>query len=247
MSDKERGKGKVQDHPNIFLQAVSQQRLGWILERLEIMQAIASRSTGNVQLKGPDDEEITVDAWPASTRRFLGKYRSRFAHGHPQVQPDGGFRVLGPEKHKGLPYLWSYTAEEFHELFDKISEAIYGKLTLRLDATVTCETCGATARATQLLGCRHVDYGVKTPPNDGTIILIHPLSRGKVTGDICVEEGPRGPHTVVHMGGDKQPRSWIRLFISDLNKGKKHPLKWPCGNTASYDGYCRRCRPEEGY
>ena len=225
--------------------AIARSRLGWLMEHMEPMQAIASSKTGKLELAGPDGQTFTIEAWPEEARRFLGRYRNRFAHGHTRVEEDGTVVVYREEG--GSRRRWTYPPKEFGDLVERIAEVIYGRLDIRIDASVTCNTCGASVGSNDTLSCGHADYSGR-PPADGTVTLYEPPGTTLQIGVLMGGKG-RGGHTVAYLPGVHQPKWWLLTFLESTAKRDaavkaSPPSKCPCGNQASpVDGYCRRCRP----
>jgi len=220
-------------------------RLGWLMEHMEPMQAIARSKTGRIELSGPDGKTFAVEAWPKHAREFLGQYRNRFAHGHTRVEQDGTVVVYRTEGQHRRRY--TYPEREFGDLVDRVADAIYGRLDIRIDASVRCNTCGDCVCSNDTLTCGHVDYSDR-PPNDGTVVLYEPPG-ATLTSVLMIGARGRGNHTIAYIPGMKQPQWWLMTFLEstaklDSTAMQRQPKRCPCGNQASpLDGYCRNCRP----
>lgn len=231
---------------NLTNPAIARSRLGWLMEHMEPMQAIANSKTGRVELRGPDGQPIAVEAWPRDVREFLRRYRNRFAHGHIRVKRDGTVIVHVDEG--GHHRRWTYTPQKFGQLLERVAEAIYGRLGIRIDASVTCNTCGACVGSNDTLTCGHADYSAR-PPRDGTVTLYEPPGATLRIEVLPMGDKGRGDHTVAELPGVHQPSRWLMTFLDSMAEDdsavmRRSPTKCPCGNQASpADGYCRKCRP----
>ncbi len=226
--------------------AMTRMRLGWLLEHLEPMQAISRSKTGQFPLTTLDGD-VLINAWPRDVRAFLGEQRGRFTHGHTRVADDGTVTTFDGDASRRVK--WLYSSAEFGVLVDRISTAIYGRLNFRIDATMTCDTCGATAHLYEPLPCGHVDYS-SCPPRDGTVTL-YDLPGGTSKTVIMVGDGGVGAHTVAFIPGAKLPSWWLLMFVDGMVKHDAAIMARPaakcrCGNTASpADGCCKHCRPSD--
>ena len=160
-----------------------------------------------------------------------------------EVEEDGTTTLY--KKEGGYPRLWKYTLEELLEIRDRVSDAIGRRLNIRFDAVMTCDTCGAVSRADLQLKCGHVKYPEDFPPPVGTIQKVAggTLRMRLLFGDSSDTEDS---YMLFDVPWENQPPVWMtswlestRLIDDEVN-GK--PTKCRCGNQASSDGFCRRCR-----
>ena len=213
--------------------------LSRIMEQLAFMERIGDSKAGKVSF-GDGSRSVTLDAWSKQDRTFLRVNRNLLAHGHVVVHNDGTVVITEPRdgrKHE-------YPLSELLALEERIDEAIYGRLNPAVDATVTCQTCGAYVNGDQFLLCGHVKYSEDAieksalfrKPEGGTL-------------NIRFTIGPK--NQVVHRGPGKVvlTREGMRLLLNStaaFDDGfAQKPSRCQCGNHASADGYCRRCRPVE--